>query len=178
MNGFLGGGQIGYNWQAGQWVYGLEADASFADIKGHGSCGPQGFLNCTTKVDGLATFAARLGFAVDHALIYAKGGGAWAHNKLGVGNSGLVEAPCAGDPAHTCPIAGGSISNDRWGWMFGAGIEYALAGNWSAKVEYNYLDFGNKDYVVADAPVLAVGQHIHLVKFGVNYRFAGGTWGR
>ncbi len=96
VNGFLGGGQIGFNYQVGWWVWGAEVQGSFADLTGHGTCGFEGLLNCSSKVDGIATFAGRLGFAVDRALIYMKGGGAWAHDKFAVTNSGLI-AVCEGE---------------------------------------------------------------------------------
>ena len=82
----------------------------------------------------------------------------------------------------------GSSSETRWGWMFGTGVEYAVTPNWSAKVEYNYLDFGTRTvFLPSDlgplGPVVAgtfndpnveIRQRIHLIKLGVNYRFAPG----
>src|SRR5262245_8003437 len=79
LNGFLGGGQIGYNWQSGWAVFGVEADASWTDIKGSSDCFTFDF--CRSKIDALGTITARFGGTVDHALIYVKGGGAWAHEK-------------------------------------------------------------------------------------------------
>src|SRR5262245_6855022 len=81
VNGFLGGGQIGFNWQSGWWVFGIEADASGANLRGSGFCFfdfDGGDLHtCNTKVTALGTITGRLGFTViDRAMIYVKGGGA------------------------------------------------------------------------------------------------------
>ena len=68
----------------------------------------------------------------------------------------------------------------RWGWMAGGGIEYALSGNWSGKIEYNYMGLGSKDVqfcniaVAGDCFDYSIKQHIHVVKAGINYRFGGG----
>ena len=171
MNGFLGGLQVGYNYQINWAVLGVEAQGSFADLTGHGVCGVDLLFNCGTKVDGLATFAGRFGLvALGNALIYMKGGGAWVHNHFSANNSGGAFTICAGGVE--CPIAGGSISASRWGWMWGTGIEYAFLRNWSVKVEYNFLDFGSKSYTINDIPfTFDVTERIHLVQFGVNYRF-------
>lgn len=180
VNGFLGGGQIGFNYQIGTWVWGAEIQASFADLNGQGSCGPLGLLNCSSKIEGLATFSGRLGYAIDRALIYVKGGAAWAATKVSVDNTGAFFFIC--DPTTVpptgCLASGGSVSDDRWGWMFGTGIEYALYNNWSTKIEYNYMDFGSKSYVINnELPPFEIEHRVHLVKFGVNYRFAGLPFG-
>lgn len=113
--------------------------------------------------------AARLGFTVDRALIYVKGGGAWSQNEysvslnlLGFGFNSKVE-------------------DTRTGWMWGAGVEYAFQPNWSAKLEYDFMDFGTES-LVFPTNVIGVGvnlnadvrQKLHLVKFGLNYRL--GDW--
>ena len=149
LNGFLGGGQIGYNWQSGWAVFGVEADASLADIKGS-------FFDfgISSKIDSLGTVTARFGGAVAHALVYVKGGGAWAHDKH--------------------QIEGLSASETIWGWTVGAGVEYAFAPNWSGKVEYNFLDFGKHTFTFEPIPLQEdIRQTVHTVKFGINYRFGG-----
>jgi len=166
LNGFLGGGQIGYNWQSGWAVFGVEADASGTDIKGSGDCirGRQ----CISKIDALGTITGRFGGAVDHALVYVKGGSAWArrHDTVSV----------LGDEDDASFISQ-SWSQTKWGWTVGGGVEYAFAPNWSGKIEHNFLDFG-KDTVALREPFLLwvqadVQQVIHTVKLGVNYRFGG-----
>jgi outer membrane immunogenic protein len=171
INGFLGGGQIGYNFQSGFVVFGIEADASWSNLKGTTPC-IIGIFSCKREVDFLGTVTGRLGFTADRALIYVKGGGAWAH----------VE--------HNASLLGIAISSEDktiWGWTVGAGVEYAITGNWSAKLEYNYMDFGNQTLGFALPPVAIPGgpvvggtvnvdttTNIHAVKFGINYRFGGG----
>jgi outer membrane immunogenic protein len=156
VNGFLGGGQIGYNWQSGRLVLGIEADASWADIKGSGFIFPVSPIS--TKIESLGTITGRIGGTIDHALIYLKGGGAWVHEKHSI--DGFTTS-----------------SKSRWGWTVGAGVEYGLTPNWSAKIEYNYLDFGRKTHTFAeiedpgDSISWDVRQTIHTFKFGVNYRF-------
>jgi outer membrane immunogenic protein len=154
LNGFLGGGQIGYNWQSGWAVFGVEADASWTDIKGSTA---SNFTSFSSKIDTLGTVTARFGGAVDHALVYVKGGGAWVHEKHALADFEAFTA-----------------SKTRWGWTVGTGVEYAFAPNWSGKVEYNFLDFGKANFFgdVFDGGI-DIRQTIHTVKFGLNYRFGG-----
>jgi len=185
-DGFLAGGQIGYNWQTGNLVLGLEADASWTDIKGSGSNDPltvggpiplgscldfEG--SCTTKIEALGTITGRLGFAADRALFYAKGGAAWVHEKH------TFRASNPADPTDPFTNFGATTKKTRWGWTVGAGIEYAFSNNWSGKIEYNYLDFGDEKIGFSGFAFpnnnFGVGasfdEHIHVVKGGINYRF-------
>jgi outer membrane immunogenic protein len=166
VNGFLGGGQIGYNWQSGWVVFGIEADGSWTNIKGTGIC----FFvakNCSTKVSALGTVTGRLGGTVDRVLLYIEGGGAWVREKhtasLPVGLDGFTL----------------SDSGNRWGWVIGGGVELAFAPNWSGKLEYNYLDFGKKTYDFTlpdgDGVSVRIRQSMHTVKVGLNYRFGWGA---
>jgi outer membrane immunogenic protein len=171
VNGILGGVQVGYNWQpVDRWVLGVEAQFSWADLEGKGSCGVFGLDNCRTRADWLGTAVVRLGWTAGRALIYVKGGGAWIHDSYEID---FVE-PAAGTL--------NTASQTRWGWMFGTGVEYALTANWSAKIEYNYLGFGTRTITLNNAaallitdPIVPITQHIHLIKLGVNYRFAPGV---
>ncbi len=171
-DGFLGGLQAGFNWQFGQWVFGVEGQVSWSDMDGTGSAtvATPGFFitgdRISTDIDFVATLAARLGIAFDQALIYVKGGVAWANEDHWV-------ATAAGVPLTT------TVGDTRTGWMLGVGLEYAFAPNWSAKIEYNFMDFGDDRYaIVSPAGVsrgfLDIDQQMHVVKFGVNYRFG---WG-
>jgi outer membrane immunogenic protein len=178
-DGFLAGGQIGYNWQTGNIVFGVEADASWTDIKGSGGNDPATTLGpsgtgcldqldpCTTKIQALGTITGRLGVAVDRTLFYAKGGAAWVREKHTAGST---------DPFFPADSYHATVEKTRWGWTVGAGLEYAFAGNWSGKIEYNYLDFGDeKVSFIFPLPGSGAGgtltQHIHVVKGGINYRF-------
>lgn len=182
VDGWLFGGQIGFNYQVDQFVFGVEADASWANIDGRGkyyiyndqderigSCIRQDDA-CKTEIDALGTITARLGYAVDHTLFYFKGGAAWANVKV---TSGFT------DDVNNIPNLSYHASDEdvRWGWTIGGGVEYAFAQNWSVKLEYNYIDLG-EDRVNFDYSSEITGPHrsdldLHMsvVKAGINYRF-------
>ena len=110
-------------------------------------------------MDALGTFAGRLGFALDRVLLYGKGGTAFANDKYELNS-----------------IAASRSNETRWGWMVGAGIEYSFTDNWSAKFEYNYLDFGTRGVRFTDTTGTFVldtniRERIHVAKAGINYRF-------
>jgi outer membrane immunogenic protein len=163
-DGFLGGGQVGFNYQINQFVLGVEGDISWANLNGNstavfGLAAPvtQSF---NSEVDWTSTLTGRLGIAIDRWLVYGKGGVAWAGDRYATNR-------------YTFP-ASVEISDTRWGWTAGAGVEYAFAPNWSAKLEYNYMDFGTKAYSFAPGTSTDIDQQIHAVKFGINYKFGGG----
>jgi outer membrane immunogenic protein len=172
VNGPLAGGQIGFNWQAGWLVLGIEADGSWADINGRSLCNSTVFfLNCSAKTSSLATVTGRLGFSFDHALIYAKGGAAWARDSFTISNVALPPLVTA---------FSSSLSDTRSGWTIGMGVEYMFANAWSAKVEYDYMDLGTKRYnFTATSAVVPAAtftnwddtQRIHVMKVGINYHF-------
>jgi outer membrane immunogenic protein len=147
-SGFLGGGQAGYNYQIGQWVLGAEGQVSATDIK-----------NTVAKLDWISTFAARAGWAFNQWLVYGKVGGAWAHANT------TIDALETGNAFGVRGRASASTDKTFDGWMLGLGAEYALRNNWTAKVEYNMMDFGN-DFVTDGK--------VHVVKVGVNYHFGFG----
>jgi outer membrane immunogenic protein len=153
-SGGLVGATAGYNWQGvgSPWVFGLEGDIDWADLKGsfaNANCP----LGCETKVGWLGTVRGRLGYAFDRVMPYITGG-------LAVGE---VKAT---------PFGFGSVSDTRVGWTVGAGVEAALSGNWTAKVEYLYADLGNTscDVITCGAPI-DVDFHSHIVRAGLNMRF-------
>ncbi len=171
VNGAFGGGQVGFNWQTNWIVFGVEADAFGANITGHAICNTTIFFtNCSAKSDSFGTVTGRIGGAVDHALLYVKGGGAWIRDRFTVSNVALAPLPGAFTS---------SLSDTRTGWTVGMGVEYSFTPNWSAKLEYDYMDFGTKRYnfpPVATVPAATftnwdIDQRIHTVKVGLNYRF-------
>jgi outer membrane immunogenic protein len=190
--GGLGGGQIGFNWQFDRWVFGAEWDISGTNIRGSGNLNPlfEGGLvvvegenvhcnECTvlnTKIDWISTLTARWGFASDRWLYYLKGGLAWVRERHGLSEFEPDEAIFMTD----------SVTQTRTGWTVGFGVEYAFYNNWSAKLEYNYLDFGKKAICFVntqecsgDTSVLTtVDQQLHVVKAGLNYKFNWGLWGK
>jgi len=186
VRGFLGGGQIGINQQIGNWVIGIEADASWAGINGSQTLtlgGPLlGLLissSATTNVDRIATVAGRLGLAQDRWLVYLKGGAAWVHENHAI--TGLQTLTVPGAAAVTATLAA-TGSENRLGPMIGFGAEHALWGNWSFKSEYNFIYMPTGTARIAGTvtagglvvPLTSdenIRQVFHLAKFGVNYRF-------
>ena len=150
VSGGLAGVTAGYNWQTGQWVFGLEADIDWSNIKGNftnAAC-PTG---CETKNSWLGTARGRLGYAFDRVMPYITGGAAF----------GDVKATQAGV---------GSVSDTNVGWTAGAGIEAAVIANWTAKIEYLYVDLGDVSCTTC-LPASNVDFRSHVVRAGLNFRF-------
>jgi outer membrane immunogenic protein len=161
-DGFAGGGQIGFNIQNGQFVFGAEFSGSWADLTGSHNL-PGGFGDSYhSDVDTILLFTGRVGLAFDRALLYVTGGGAWVRNELRYNDGFGFES---------------SNKHNRTGWTVGAGLEYGITPNWSIAVQYNYIDLGEKDatFVTPNAgPFTAqVDSHIHLATARLNYRFGG-----
>lgn len=159
LQGGFGGGQIGYNWQApgSQWVWGLEVDAAASDIK-YSETGFIGIfpVSLEDKVRSFGSVTGRIGFTTGPALIYAKGGYAWADNRISLTVLGLNYTE----------------SKVLSGWTVGGGVEYMLAPNWSIKGEYMYADYGSSTYLTGVvAGGVDLGATTHTVKGGINYHF-------
>jgi outer membrane immunogenic protein len=177
--GFLGGIQGGANHQFGNWVAGIEADFSLIDADATstdplfaGGVPTGASMTAHSQIDWLATFTGRFGYAFDRSLLYVKGGVAGAEFKDNYSAHSLASAGDFFD--------GGTQSNTRVGWTAGAGFEYALLNNWTARIEYNYLDFGSKDetFVFTDSTGSigfnqSIERKLQLVKLGINYKFGG-----
>src|SRR5215472_948505 len=139
LSGFIGGGQIGCNWQWGPWVFGVEADGSGTNKEGQAqevplatfSAGRQNWVS-QTQERWLVTARGKLGWAVwDKSMVYVTGGGAWAK----IDSSEFLLGTVLG--------TGHQESNTRGGWTVGGGIEYALGYGWSVKGEFLYVKFDN-----------------------------------
>jgi outer membrane immunogenic protein len=156
--GWLAGGQLGYNHQLGAWVFGIEGDLSYTDIRASATS-PFG-VNVTTQPNWVGTITGRLGIAWDRTLVYAKAGAAFGETSY------TVRAPAV--------VFRGT--DTRTGWTVGAGAEYALWNNWSVKAEYNYIDLGTRTVTAtspAGAPLTADAKMTeHMIKLGANYRFS------
>jgi outer membrane immunogenic protein len=157
--GALFGGTLGYNWQTGAFVYGLEGDFNWSGVKGSATCG--GAFNCETANSWLATFRGRVGYSFDRWLPYVTLGGAY------------------GDIKATTSLANlsASSSKSQLGWTAGAGVEYAFLGNWSAKLEYLYVDLGSADLGTAAVPN-NVSFKENIIRAGLNYKFSGPVFSR
>ena len=148
-SGFLIGGTLGGNYQIGAFVIGLEGDGDWSDLDGTSiGCG-----FCETRSTWLATVRGRAGWAWDRILFYGTGGAAF----------GNVQAGGIGGPFD---------SATQTGWTAGAGVEWAFTPNWTAKVEYLYVDLGNLSCTaVGCGPAGSVNLTQNIVRAGINYKF-------
>jgi outer membrane immunogenic protein len=161
---FLGGVQGGVDYQfATNWVVGAEAQYSWLSNNNGGALFPGGNV-VTSNNDQLGSVTGRLGYTWGPALLYGKGGYAWKDgNNISVTNGGVPQAFTA-------------TGNHRDGYTVGGGLEYMFAPNWSAKVEYQYYNFGSTTFTAGPAglPGTSFRDDEHTVKAGLNYRFG---WG-
>ncbi len=174
---FLGGGQVGVNWEfGGGVVIGAEADFEWLPntkntVNLNGAGGNLGSTATATINSRWLTLAdARLGYAWDRLLVYGKGGGAF----VGANNSSLNVSPSGA----VLPLSGPA---NNMGWNAGAGLEYAFWGTWSAKVEYDYIRLNSASFTAAGAGgpfnldvISANNRVINMVTVGLNYKF--GPW--
>ncbi len=177
--GILPGGQVGYNYQYGKWVFGVEGDAGWTNAHGARACPNNFFFNCEFDVNSLYTVTGRVGYLwPDRVLWYAKGG-------LAIGET-RAQIRCNTDSQLTvfsgrllnpaCPAQG--ISNTATGWTVGGGSELALTDNWSVKAETSYFNLGTGHYpfgVISDNSGLGVDTRRSgwIANIGLNYRFTG-----
>jgi len=170
---FIGGGQLGYNWQINNFLLGVEWDFDAIGSNNNGTgtgitINNAGPFTVTRGSDRwMSTLAARLGFTNDHWLFYGKLGG----GEVSVSNFTVVNTATGGSIAST-------TSRSRTGFMWGAGFEYAFTNNWTMKVEYDRINLSSRSFIVpADAPFLVgdvfVTRHndVDAVKVGFNYLF-------
>jgi outer membrane immunogenic protein len=156
IKGGFGGGTIGFNYQApgSQFVFGVEADAAWADLSHSETI--LGLGTGRQRINSFGSVTGRVGIAVDTLLLYAKGGYAWANNEFSLTALGLT------------------LSDTQFhsGWTVGGGAEWAFAGPWSAKAEYMFARYDSENYFGGIAPPgVGFGMDVHTVKAGINYRF-------
>ena len=156
LSGGFAGGTAGYNWQMGNVVPGIEADAAWADVGATvGLFG--GLASVSSTIRDMGTVRGRVGYAFDSVLIYGTGGYAWADNRI------------------TATALGASISDSQVhsGWTVGAGVEVMFAPKWSVKAEYLYRSFQSETYnfpgIVTN--VASGTLNLNSVQVGVNYHF-------
>ena len=165
------GGQVGYRWQAGTFVFGLEAQGNWADFKGSNASRlfGAGFVN-TSKVEAFGLFTGQVGYAFNNALLYVKGGAAVTSNRYRINTAGGALFASAND-------------DTNWGGTIGVGLEYGFAPNWSVGVEYDHLFMQDKTsnfnngagaFVASDR----IRQDVDLVTARLNYRFGGPVIGK
>lgn len=152
LSGGLAGGTIGYNWQVGRVVYGLEGDGDWSGLKGSVTSAPC-TASCAIRNDWLATARGRIGYTFNRVLPYVTAGGAF----------GDVKISRNGFPGET---------DTRAGWTAGGGVEVAINGPWTAKVEYLYADLGSDTCSAANCGISTnANLTANIVRGGVNYRF-------
>ena len=163
--GALAGGQIGYRWQVTNWVFGLEAQGDWANLKGSNTSSPAAFFPMVnqTKIDAIGLFTGQIGYAWNNVLWYAKGGAAVTHDKYNGILGGFVV-----DQA----------SETRWGGAVGTGVEIGFAPGWSVGVEYDHLFMGSRslNFTVPGGVFFrtdTVKQDVDMGTVRVNYTFGG-----
>lgn len=165
-SGGLIGGQIGYRWQTGGWVFGLEAQGDWADLSNTRLSLIDQRFSTRVRTDGIGLFTGQVGYAWNAALFYVKGGAAVTSNSYDILTTidGLSVA---------------SANSTRWGGAVGVGFEYGFTPNWSVGLEYDHLFMGdaNNSFSVAN-PIVAgalnrINQDVDMVTLRINYRFGG-----
>src|SRR6478736_153549 len=166
-SGGLIGGQIGYRWQASQWVFGLEAQGDWADLSNQRISFLNPLLSTRTSTDGIGLFTGQIGYAWNASLFYVKGGAAVTSNRFSVLTT-----------LNNFELA--SASATRWGGTLGVGFEYGFTPNWSFGVEYNHLWMGDANNTftglnTVDARFInnRISQDVDLVTLRLNYKFGG-----
>ena len=165
-SGGVVGGQIGYRWQTGSWVWGVEGQGDWANLSASRVSLLRPLVSERAKVDGLGLITGQVGYAWNAALLYVKGGAAVTGNRFDVVST-MTGVNLA------------SVSSTRWGGAVGVGFEYGFTPNWSVGVEYDHLFMGhnNNSFSVAN-PVVAgalnrISEDVDMVTVRFNYRFGG-----
>ncbi len=168
-SGGIVGGQLGYRWQASQWVFGLEAQGDWADLSNQRVSLVFPALSTRTKTSGIGLFTGQIGYAWNASLFYVKGGAAVTDTRLSIL-----------DTASGTELVGSSAT--RWGGTVGVGWEYGFAPNWSAGIEYDHLFMGHRNNSFTSTNVNLVNfvnsrisQDVDMVTVRINYRFGWGT---
>jgi outer membrane immunogenic protein len=158
-SGWTVGLQGGYNWQYDKLVIGVETDLGLLNADESERTGTA-FVD--TEYGGYGTLTGRLGYAEERWLFYLKGGLAFANieNQAGAVAAGAIDLSDLTEPDET-----------RLGWTLGLGAEYAFQPNWSMKIEYLYMDFGQDSSGNIDGDTFHHDNDLHSIKVGVNYRF-------
>ena len=163
--GALLGGQIGYRWQVTSWVFGLEAQGDWADLKGS-NASLTAIIPYTnqTKIDAIGLFTGQVGYAWNNVLLYVKGGAAVTDNQY----SSFFTAT---------NVVFNQASETRWGGAVGAGFEFGFASNWSLGVEYDHLFMGTDSVSFTGINAVTrtdnITQDVDMVVGRLNYRFGG-----
>jgi outer membrane immunogenic protein len=164
--GGVAGGQIGWRMQSGAFVFGLEGQGNWADLKGRNQSLVAPAFDNESRIGAFGLFTGQIGYAVNNVLLYVKGGGAVTDDRFRDFVTG------------TGTIASTTVHDTRWGGVVGVGIEYGFTPNWSAAVAYDHLFMGSRDYGFTTTPGNVafnerIKQDVDLVTVRVNYRWGG-----
>jgi len=151
LNGIIGGGQIGYNWQTGNFLIGIEGDFQGSSQAVNDTAAG---VTVDQRLPWFATLRGRIGYVAGPLLVYFTGGGAWANYRLEVSQAGTT------------------VSDDatKTAWTIGGGVEWMFAPKWSAKAEYLYLDTGDRSVNLFGNTFTARARD-NIVRVGLNYHF-------
>ncbi|QQN61584.1 porin family protein [Bradyrhizobium diazoefficiens] len=160
------GGQLGYRWQKAHWVLGMEGQGNWADFKGSNVSLALAPLDNRTKIDSFGLFTGQFGYTVNSLLFYGKAGAAVAQDKYDMFIPGVAG------------VVSSTLSQTRWGYSAGFGVEYAFAENWSVGGEYDHLFLGHHggDFAAIIGPPVRtdrIGQDIDIGLIRLNYRWGG-----
>ena len=164
-SGGVAGGQIGYRWQTGALVFGMEAQGDWADLRGSNVSILNSANTDRSRMDAFGLLTGQVGYAWNTALLYLKGGGAVVADRNDILSGGVVVATSSGD--------------NRWGGTVGAGVEFSFAPNWSAALEYDHLFIANNNTNFTVPPLSTpfgsdrIRGDTDLVTVRVNYRWGG-----
>jgi outer membrane immunogenic protein len=155
--GFVGGGQIGYNFQIGKSVLGVETDLQYAAI-GNKS-GLFGTAYFPDNSDGyFGTVRARLGFAVDRTLVY--------------GTGGIAYGDIGGNKAYDVALDNPRSTDPNWGWTLGGGIEYSITNNITARLDGLYVNLDTREtYEVGTGTITSPSTEFGVIRTGLSYKF-------
>jgi outer membrane immunogenic protein len=169
LQGVVGGGEVGYNWQTGPWVLGLEANFEGSGLSGSRNapclpplCGGALAASYAQKLPWFGTLRPRVGYALGNWLFYATGGGAF----------GEVDTNATAAAVGSF-VATDNRSQTRGGWTLGGGVEVELVAGWSAKIEYLYVDLGSRTTTFLLNPPISNASRFtaNVITAGVNYHF-------
>jgi len=170
--GGVAGGQLGYRWQTGAWVFGLEAQGDWADLRGSTQSILFPLNSFSSRMDAFGLFTGQVGYAWNNSLFYVKGGAAVTDRRYDFISN-----------ATGLPISSSGYAT-RWGGTAGVGLEYGFAPNWSAAIEYDHI-FENTHTVAFVSPAglprpatFVSGGDTDLVTVRLNYRFGFGPVAR
>jgi outer membrane immunogenic protein len=170
--GVIGGAQVGANYEFAPWVVGIEGSWTDSAIDGNTLIGCTGACaigtthiaqeRFTSQAEWFAALTGRFGYAANDWLFYAKAGGAWMNVRY------TEDLLTVGAPVTAVTQV---ITDNRTGFTVGAGIEFGLVENLSGKIEYDFYDFGSRNYNFNAITPVSVSPNLHTIIVGLNYKF-------